>query len=74
MGKGVEIPYIEGVKIPCLGGRYTMGMVTISRIGVNIFLYRGFKISWGSIYKTYHFSISGFKIPWIKIDPEINIP
>jgi hypothetical protein len=55
MGKGVEIPCIEGVKIPCLGGRYTMGRVKIPRIGVNIFCIEGSK---------YHGS--GVKIPCIR--------
>ena len=55
MGKGVEIPCIEGVKIPCLGGPYTMGRVKIPRIGVNIFCIEGSK---------YHGS--GVKIPCIR--------
>ena len=62
MGKGVEIPCIVGMKIPWLGGRYTMGSGKNTNDRGKHFLYRGVKISWvggqntmngGSIYHGY---------------------
>ena len=37
---------------------------------------RGFDISWGSnlLYRGDQFSIMGINIPWMKIDPWVNIP
>jgi hypothetical protein len=37
---------------------------------------KGFKIPWGFNlpYRGVQFSIRGFNIPWMKIDPGVNIP
>jgi hypothetical protein len=54
MGKGVEIPCIGGVKIPWLGGRYTMGRAENTKDWVSISCIEG---------SNYHGS--GVKIPCI---------
>ena len=60
MGKGVEIPCIVGMKIPWLGGRYTMGSGKNTNDRGKHFLYRGVKISWVGGQNTMY---RGVKIP-----------